>query len=927
MSAFLVTLRRIREDRVPTVGIAVVILITATVFAVTPRLLDRVADDAFRGVVRQATAFNRNVALIEEQVPPPRSADAPLAEVNDEGERLVAKMPASVQGLISARSTVIDSERWSLRIDTPDPTFVRFRIQPGAETRLHYVAGRPPTPAITTVALPPPAQPTPGGDQQTAKILEVAIAADAARPIGHGLGETIMLRPDGRDALVGGERTSVAGMKVVGLFAVDDPSDPFWYEDHGLEHVTYRSLGGDSLLVDVTALIPVESYLPMLQIVDSDITAVRATWRSFIDPARLRTADLDPLVRDLRKLDTVFPRSQPGARPSDAAAMQSGLLNLVTTHQGRWTSALAILTVVAIGPVAVAFGALALVAAVAARRRRPALALVRNRGASLGQAIRAVLLEGALIAIPSAAVAIAVAFLVIPSDQQRPTILAATVVGVVAVILLVVTGLSGTAVRAGGRGSDGDGAPASGPSVRRLVLDATIVLVAAGAAYLLRERGVRGASAAGTLQAADPLIAAVPALAGLAAGVAAVRLVPLPLRALGRVAARGRGFVALLALRRAASGGTTAPLIIVLLGAASIGTFASTALVHLDRASEASTWQAVGAPFRVASNAGSLPHALDLTKVSGVRAVANDFQALVAFGTSRIRAQLNAIDAPVYESIIGGSPGDPELPAEMLGAAPAVLPVVVSSSLATRADGVKVGQEFDILVDGIPFPVRVTAVRDTVAGLPSGGLFVVISRTQMKEKRPGLDLAPSTLFVDAADDGAGAIRDAVAAATPAATVDARTELEQRFTDSPVTAAIIAGVALSAFVAAVYAALAVAAALALAGAARLVEVAQLRTLGLSRRQASALALIEHGPTVLFAFAAGVALGLGLFALLEPGLGLDALVGSRVDVPLSADPRQLGLIFLGVLVIAGIGIALAAWTQRRGAPVAALRRGAE
>lgn len=926
MSAFLVTLRRIREDRVPTLGVALVVLITATVFAVTPRLLDRVGDDAFRGVVRQATAFNRNIALIEEQVPPPRSTDAPLAEIDDEGERLVAKMPASVQSLIASRSTVIDSQRWSLRIDTPDPTFVRFRIQPGADTRLHYVAGRAPTPAVTTVALPPPAQPTPGGDQQTAKILEVAIAEDAVRPIGHGLGETIMLRPDGRDPLVGSERSAIAGMKIVGLFKVDDPSDPFWYEDHGLEHVTYRSLGGDSLLVDVTALIPVESYVPMLQIVDADITAVRATWRSFIDPDRLRSGDIDGLVRDLRKLDTLFPRSQPGARPSDAAAMQSGLLNLVTTHQGRWTSALAILTVVAIGPAAVAFGALALIAAVAARRRRPALALVRNRGASLGQALRAVLLEGALVAIPSAAVAIAVAVAVIPSDQQRPTILAATVVAVVAVILLVVTGLSGTAARAAGR-ADGDGTVATGPSARRLVLDAAIVVLAAGAAYLLRERGVRGASAAGTLQAADPLIAAVPALAGVAAGVAAVRLVPLPLRALGRLAASGRGFVALLALRRAASGGTTGPLIIVLLAAASIGTFASTALVHLDRASSASTWQAVGAPFRVVSTAGSLPHALDVTKVVGVRAVAADFQALVAFGTSGIRPQLNAIDAGVYASIEGGSIGDPGLPPEMLGPAPDRLPVVISSSLAARPDGVKLGQQFDILVDGISFPVRVAAVRDTVPGLPSTGLLAVISRTQIKEKYPDLDLAPSTLFIDAPDDRGPAIRDAVAAVTPAATVDARAELERGFTDSPVTAAIIAGVALSAFVAAIYAALAVAAALALAGAARLVEVAQLRTLGLSRRQASALALIEHGPTVLLAFAAGVALGLGLFALLEPGLGLDALVGSRVDVPLTADPRQLGLIFLGVLIIAGIGIALAAWTQRRGAAVAALRRGAE
>ena len=80
--------------------------------------------------------------------------------------------------------------------------------------------------------------------------------------------------------------------------------------------------------------------------------------------------------------------------------MRSGLLPLLVAHAARWASASAILTVVAIGPAAVAFAALALVATMAARRRRPALALVRGRGATLGQVIRAVLLEGLVIVAP-----------------------------------------------------------------------------------------------------------------------------------------------------------------------------------------------------------------------------------------------------------------------------------------------------------------------------------------------------------------------------------------------------------------------------------------------------------------------------------------------------------------------------------------------
>ena len=160
-----------------------------------------------------------------------------------------------------------------------------------------------------------------------------------------------------------------------------------------------------------------------------------------------------------------------------------------------------------------------------------------------------------------------------------------------------------------------------------------------------------------------------------------------------------------------------------------------------------------------------------------------------------------------------------------------------------------------------------------------------------------------------------------------ATVTSRSTFAQGFADSPVTAAIIAGIAIAAIVASLYAALAVTAALALAGAARATEVAHLRMVGLSRGDALGLAIVEHGPTVILSFVAGVGLGLGLFALLEPGLGLDAIVGSRVDIPLTADPGQLGLILAGVLAVSGVGIGLAAWMQRRGAAVAALRRGFE
>jgi predicted lysophospholipase L1 biosynthesis ABC-type transport system permease subunit len=225
------------------------------------------------------------------------------------------------------------------------------------------------------------------------------------------------------------------------------------------------------------------------------------------------------------------------------------------------------------------------------------------------------------------------------------------------------------------------------------------------------------------------------------------------------------------------------------------------------------------------------------------------------------------------------------------------------------------------------YQARSIAARDTFPTLAPEAVFAIASRQQLKAVQPQAQLIPTMVFLDAPETAGPTIRDAVGAVDPGATVKGRAEIARAFTDSPVTAAIVVGIALAGVVAAIYAALAVAAALALAGDSRAVEVAHLRALGLSRREASGLAIVEHGPIVIVAFVLGVALGLGLFVLLEPGLGLDALVGSRIEVPLTADPRQLAIILGAVLAIAAVGIGLAAWMQRRGAAIAAFRRGFE
>jgi hypothetical protein len=405
MSSILVALRRMREDRAPAIGLALLVLATATLFGIAPRLIDRVSDDALHGVVAAATPFNRNIALIQQQVLP-SDPDQPLRLIEERGDTLDTQMPDPVAALVAQRIVVIDSARFEIQGKTPDPSFFRFRIEPGATDRIHYVSGVAPTATSQTIDLPEnlrtllPAEDPPSTAAIPVHVLETAISSEAAHEIDRTTGDLVFLALDSHDTLAG-RTPGVVAARITGVFEVNDANDPFWYGDQSINHVTVRSPGDDVKLIDVGAVLPVDAYDGLIHSGQILGVPVQLAWRHFIDPARITSANLDSLIVELRRLETTFPQTQLTSVTPDETAMQSGLLPLIQTHQARWAAASAVLTVVAIGPAAVAFAALALVASISARRRRPAILLVRGRGATLGQIIRAVVLEGCVIAIPA----------------------------------------------------------------------------------------------------------------------------------------------------------------------------------------------------------------------------------------------------------------------------------------------------------------------------------------------------------------------------------------------------------------------------------------------------------------------------------------------------------------------------------------------
>jgi hypothetical protein len=310
-----------------------------------------------------------------------------------------------------------------------------------------------------------------------------------------------------------------------------------------------------------------------------------------------------------------------------------------------------------------------------------------------------------------------------------------------------------------------------------------------------------------------------------------------------------------------------------------------------------------------------------------VTIAAQGYETPAVLGTRGIRVEFLALDAASYRRVIADTPIEGLVPDPLTLESEQPFPAIVSSDLIGRDGGLTEDATFDLILGGYHPRFRVIDVRESFPFLELDRSFVVVSRDQLVTFVPESVAHANVAFLRAPDASEQAIRVAFERAAPGATMVSRADATAAIAKMPVIWAVTWGVAIATAIAAAYAALAVAAAVALAAAARADEVAHLSVLGLTRRQAAGLVILEHGPTVVFAFVVGAALGLGLFAFVRPGLGLAAILGSTLAVPLVVEPLQLALVFGSVVAVVVVGLGLGTLIQGRAVPVAALRRGME
>ena len=902
-------LRRLRSEALPGLTLAGLVFVTTLLLAVGPRMLERISNQSLAGELGAAPAAQRDIVITELSRP---TADVPTTAADTQArlDVLSQQFPPELNALISNRSYVVDSTSWDVESGTQFMSILDLRLQQGIEDHVTLVDGRLPNGHVIRRIVDPITA-------ERAVVYEVMLPESAAKEMGVSVGQELPLNLshfDPRNRGIGAH----AAVKVVGTYRPTDPNDEFWLNDKLATDFRFRD-EGDLTIVESDAIIHPDAYEALEGVVHDEGLPLSFQWRFGVDVSRIDATRAGELETTLRRFENQRPRSGVSDVPANTT-MREGLLGLLLAHEARWTSAAALLGVVGMGALFVAAACLALVALLASNGRRRTAALALARGARMRTVRLSLVAESLFISLPAAALALGLAALIEPAASWAVSVGAAVLAVLTMTALVTVLGVPAGGAAAARRGGESVLPRAVRLTPRQLVIEGAVVVGAIISAIVLRERGLNAAASGSTL-GADPLMVAVPALVGIAAGILALRLYPFITSQVSRLSTFTTGMVFALATRRAARGRSAAAVLLTLIATASVAGFAVAGWKTLDGAAQAIGWQLVGAPYRVSTDpTQTLPAGFDASAVPGVTAVA---PASTRDGVIAAQhALLVGLDAPTYDAITRNTPGNVPIPAEMIEPLPAgadALPAIASTSseLQVGARGV-----YSLGFDSVTF--NVVKVIDAFPLGDPGDRFLIVAQAQLATLTPALGGAPSADFIDAPPSSANALK-AAASSQPNLQFASQQEAAATLAATPVSQAVSVGLAAAALAAALYAALAVAAAFVLAAADQRAETAYLHVLGLTRGQRLRLIFAEHVPAAVVAAIVGGVLGVLVFGFVRPALGLPAILPETADINLSFDLGQLLALLLAALLIVIPAWALAAFAQREANPAAAVREG--
>ncbi len=927
-------LRRLRTEVGVVALLVALVTLTAFLFAGAPRLFNLVADAALVDQLRASGVADRDIQLTSTAVPP--GGDDPLAEIDRIGGEFQRALPASIAPLIGERHYSVTSPRFAI----PEPpryrTYVSLLYQDGLDHAIRLVAGRLPAPngeplPLATLDFGQEPAPLPA----TPPRIEIAISEGTAAEIGADIGTTMGATLDGADPILRSFviRRIDAEFKVVGIFAIVDPEADVWYADRRLQR---PDIGGslEFPIAYATGLIAPDAF--------RDLTTSRLpfqlAWRYYVAPDRIDVGQLETVIPELQRVQSVSADNTFGGFLGFPLAMRTGLLSIIGGYLAERSASEAVLTVAGIGPFSLAVGAIAMVAILLIVRRRPSLELARGRGASGLLILASQLWEATILAGGAALLGLLVAVWIVPGRSSQLSIWLALATGAAATLAMVFATLPAIRRRLGGAGREDAAVLPTSP--RRIVLELTAVGLAVAGVLLLQQRGlVIGTGRVGEVVRLDPFLAAVPVLAGAAMGIVAMRLYPLPIRALSWLAARRRDLVPVLGLRNVGrhSAAANLPLLVLMLTAA-FGAFASVVLSSVDRGQVQSAWAEVGADYRVELAGGNEGGVRNLEAVPGVRAVAAAYLDQAANFSNqpaqRSQVVLDAIDVDAYTAVVAGSPITFDWPsgfnavddAVQAGTPEAPIPAIVSERLPSGSGPLNPGDPFTVEVGIHRLSFVVVDRRASFPGVRADAAFVVVSLETLQRAQTDATLLPSVIFVSAPSDIAEDVTTA-ASDSGSSVVLSRFDRYAALRQAPLIAMVTVGFRIALLVAVFYAGFAIVAALTLTATRRSQDLAFLRTLGLSAGQATGLTILEQGPPVVLALIPGVALGIWIAILLATGLGLSAFIGGEGVLAIEVNWVEIAFVGGALVMMVTIAGVVSTWLARRIRAIDALRLGGD
>ena len=776
-------------------------------------------------------------------------------------------------------------------------------------------------PLATPVPMPAAGTDKPGG-KQPAATLQVVMTRQTAATLGLHAGSEFVM--PGSELASTGVVTPVT-VVVTGIVVPVNPSSSFWGIDPGIL-AAYRQFQGPAqspywaagVMVGPDEADELQSYFGSRN--------PHMEWVFPLDVNSLDDQQVRPLSDALDKIGTETPTLSGPLEPvastlTASSDMASSLNAFIATAQSVDT----LLWLLYVSLTVAGLAVLLLAARMVAVRRSPDITVIRARGGSLRQIAIGTGRDAALLCLPAAVIAAALAVLVVPGAGSMQGAGSAggwwPPITVVAVAVLGPTVIAAWQHRLPRRRT---AFFRRRPGGIRLVIEATLVAASVAGIVISRDQSAQAGSGVNLYTSSAPILVAIPAV------IVVLRLYPLVLRGLLGACARSSRAPAFLGLARASRTAALTPALpaIALVLALTVAAFAGMVRDAVTNGEVAASWQMAGADATVTSSSTAQSFTIlpaVARTVAAVPGVTHAAEVVNEFWTTATGSQVNvlAVDPASYAELVARTPGFPQLSAGLLatpGKAGAPQPVLVSPQAEALLGAAGQGSGAVTLrtrqAPLQPVRVRVAGVIASTPALPAGGAFVIMPLAAIKSAiTPPEPIPVNEMLLTGGSIDRARLTAVLRHALPHGAVTFRSDVLSALTSGPLQHGAFTLFSLAVVVAAILSLTVMLLELALGAAEREATLARLATMGLGERQRAWVVALEVLPAVVAAAVAAWACALALPRVLAPDLDLSVFTRSSVAVKLAADAASLAVPLAGLAVLTALALGIEIRSGRR------------